>query len=170
MQPCPGEWRQGCLPCVSCLQGSDVFDLGANGFLGISDSVTVSGLCPPTPEDLGLHHYFQMSVILVQREKKHSGHPGQIPLNFNFVTLRLSLQFPDCCEWWACRVHIRRGNVAIWVSFGTPGEANQKCLNGPGFVLCNHSDHRLFPASPPSWQPDISLEIVQKRWGLGFSR
>lgn len=34
---------------------------GANGFLGISDSVTVSGLCPPTPEDLGLYHYFQMS-------------------------------------------------------------------------------------------------------------
>lgn len=109
VKPCLREWTKGCLPCVSCLQGSDVFDLGANGFLGISDSVTVSGLCPPTPEDLGLYHYFQMSVILVQREKKHSGHPGRILLNFNFVTLRLSLRFPDCCERWACRVHIRRG-------------------------------------------------------------
>lgn len=41
VKPCLKGVDKGCLPCVSCLQGSDVFDLGANGFLGISDSVTV---------------------------------------------------------------------------------------------------------------------------------
>lgn len=131
---------------------------GQDGFLGSSDSATTSGSYPPTQEDLGPHHCFQLSMTLAQREKKHQGVPGRAHLILTSSLFACQSNFPSAVsdEGLEFISAGERGNLSI-VWHGR--EANRKCLNGAGSVLCNHSDHRLFPVSPPSWQSDRSLEI-----------
>lgn len=102
--------------------------LRGNDLFGVRDSVTQAVLCPPTQEDLGPHHYFQMSVNLGGSHLILTSSPScpfVSPLLWIMRVLS-SYRQGEC------------GNLSIlWHAY----EANQKCLNETGSVLCNLSHH-----------------------------
>ena len=52
-------------------------------------------MCPPAQEDLGPYHYFQMSMIVAQREKKHEGIPGGSHLILSSSLFTCHSNFPS---------------------------------------------------------------------------